>query len=384
MNISNIFELYQGLKPIRRVYLDGTMVWAEPYFLPSYLVHLNHYLDGDQYLTRSRLGSGYMNVTDAADFVEIDNNLTAASIALLNGDLDEKQIVSVHRSVLNDLAVKLVNDVFSEHFLVYSDEYLTTIATELIAHSKSELARTLREAHGFVAASRIGNHSADYDVLDEYYHQSAVMHSSPGSYEADNLVTIEHVDRAASVNGETSGHESDYLIDVGYSHDALSAGSEDSGHESDYLIDVDHVDRAVSAESETSTHNADFMLDIDDHGGLLDAPAKHGVLDDDACVEFDQADHYAIDLTAACIVDEHEQSVEYDASANAAKGDAESVSANKSAIVEFGSDSVLNTLFWLLPVQTDTDLYVPMIYDDGVVVGAIQNGVNLDMRTQTT
>lgn len=381
---TNIFELYQGLKPIRRVYLDGTMVWAEPYFLPSYLVHLNHHLDGDRYLTRSRLGVGYMNVTNAADFVEIDNNLTAASIALLNGDLDEKQIVSVHRSVLNDLAVKLVNDVFSEHFLVYSDEYLTTNATELIAHSASELTRTLREAHGFVAVGRIGNHSADHDVFDEYYHQSAVMHSSPGSYEADNLVTIEHVDRAVSVNGETSGHESDYLIDVGYSHDALSAGSEDSGHESDYLIDVEHVDRAVSAESETSTHNADFMLDIDDHGGLLDATAKHGVLDDTTCVEFDQADRYASDLTAACIVDEHEQFVEYDATVNAAKGDAESVSANKSAIVEFGSDSVLNTLFWLLPVQTDTDLYVPMIYDDGVVVGAVQNGVNLDMRTYTT
>ena len=384
MNISNIFELYQGIKPIRRVYLDGTMVWAEPYFLPAYLVHLNHDLDGERYLTRSRLGVGYMNVTNAADFVEIDNNLTAASIALLNENVDEEHLIRVYRSIPNDLAAELINSVLSEHFLVYSDKYLTTFGTELLVHNAAKLVQTLQKAYGFGATGRVNKHLAGYDVLNEYYHQSSAVHTSPGSYEAGNLVTIEHVDRAASANGETSGHESDYLIDVGYSHDALSAGSEDSGHESDYLIDVDHVDRAVSAESETSTHNADFMLDIDDHGEILDAPAKHGVLDDDACVEFDQADHYAIDLTAACIVDEHEQSVEYDASANAAKGDAESVSANKSAIVEFGSDSVLNTLFWLLPVQTDTDLYVPMIYDDGVVVGAIQNGVNLDMRTQTT
>lgn len=406
---TDIFELYQGLKPIRRVYLDGTMIWTEPYFLPAYLAHLDSYYTGDQFLTKLRLiGAHMVRYGEAADAIKIINSPFSADTALLNRITEEQHVVRVIQSICNDLSSGLMTGVFAESLAVYSDEYANALVAEMVVHNAAELVRVIQNLHGIDATARVDKHTADYEILVEFYRNALTAHgrigrhsydayvlvdskhfasdatSRVGSHELDNRVAVDNIQYALSADSETPAHELDNLVDVEYSHNALSAGTVTPEHESSHLVDIDHVDRAVSVDAMSSAYDADLALEDSIYSKLLDATAKHGVWEDEVFVETGLVASQFNDLAAICVTDEYDQVVEYDADVSVAKGDVGGLNTDTAAIVTYDCDSVLSTMLWLFPVQTNTDLYIPMLYDDGVVVGAVQNGVNLDMRTSTS
>jgi hypothetical protein len=69
----------------------------------------------------------------------------------------------------------------------------------------------------------------------------------------------------------------------------------------------------------------------------------------------------------------------YDSESFATKIDLSSFKLDSTVKTESESTANISIMFWLFPVQTGSDLYIPQVYDNGVVTGAVQNGSELIM-----
>lgn len=63
----------------------------------------------------------------------------------------------------------------------------------------------------------------------------------------------------------------------------------------------------------------------------------------------------------------------------ATKGDLTELSQDTAAKLATNTSATIHAMFWLFPVQTGSDLYIPQVYDNGVITGAVQNGSELLM-----
>lgn len=399
---TDIFELYQGLRPIRRVHLDGALVWAMPDFLPPHLAYLDNNPVGEQILTALRLIDCSSTMYDAA--------------AGLSEDFDGS---------VNDLILKLVDGLFKETPVVYSDDYLTALTAKMVARRAQEYCYELQALYALNAAGEIAVHVADLEILIETLRKALSAEGKIAQHFADynvfvtsmraaisargvisqhmasHIIGVFNSHRAVSATAELARHMSSHEIAVDYFHKALSASTKRPGHNTWHDIVFSYANYAISANSKRPGHEADLAVEIGNYGKFLDATAKVGSYDDAIDVDLTQTKNYISDLPAATIDLDAGQAVEYTVSGDISQitwkpisfteydgytedvaitsSTSNEINADTSAIVAIDESIVLSTMIWLFPVQSETNLYIPMIHDDGETVGVVQNGVELIM-----
>lgn len=377
MNI-NVYELFQGTTPIRRVYLDDTIVWKPPIFLPPYSVNLEANSVGDNRLSNIRLAHGYMLDNDWFRWqTTIVNGPISAKTFLINRILTEMYSLQTIRSIGNALTAEMVSRIVEEKAYILDELYAIVGHGGIINYTASHNLLLYLTERAISAKGEIANYEDSFSLLVDQYIRALSASGRIGDHEKSYDVSIGYLDTAVSAHGELLDHTSDHNVRADYFNTAVSSDGEFLNHLYDHFVQIGYFDTGVSSGGKVFEHLSDLITVVEDYRAFTSSPAKTGSWEGTINAYHSQVASIGSKLVAeyiAHIVDEHLKSTKR---LSAVKGNVGSLNRDSAVSVTSDREASLDTLIWLFPQQTDSDLYIPQIYDDGVVVGAVQNGSEL-------
>lgn len=399
--ISNVYELYQGLTPIKRVYLNDGVVWRAPTFLHPYLVQLDSYPDGAQILNKLKVESGNMIAySEDACPIELIGNFGPSDTFLVNRIVDEIYAGITTEGSFDTISTELLNAISTDRSIIYSDSNVLPLIAELLKCDRDEVLGFLSDLHAFDAYAELIRHEANYNVSVDQLIRALDAPGKIGKGRYAHDVTVTALNKALAASARIGAHRLDNIVEIIKLHKALTAKSEIANYYGDNLVDLNASHIGLAAIAETWKHSRDLQLDNTIYGGALSAIAKLGACDNFFRLYQEEVAGAAVDLLAKPISIDDVDSVDctadnilsrfavesisltdngsiYAEEVSAAAGSAEFIASNTSEYVTSDDNTSLSIMFWMLPQQTDSNLYIPQIYDDGVTVGAVQNSSEL-------
>ena len=421
MIIENIF---QGKIPIRRIYLNGHIVWKPPAYLPPYLVYLDTNTLTDQTLSKIHIESGNL-VADNVGKMHVTGAPIGLDLFLVNRDVTEEYALTSIKNAMNALHIEQIKGEYLEGPELFAKKYGMSLDAMIGSRIVEEETYFLGNEVGLSARGAVLPH----DVLLKFLFESLVSGvSSTGrivEYDVSENFPIDH--NATGLGANSKLGDFDRLINFLVDHNATALGANSKLGDFDRLINflVDHNATGLAANGKLGDFDRliDFLVDHNATG--IGANSKTGdresivgfLIDPNIIALTGKAElgNATATLTTKTVTDRHLNSLKttliehdkqldlkYDASVNVPSISAETMTFTKygdiyeaeSAAIKIDAvgmnhDSTIKPLadttaticamFWLFPVQTDSDLYIPQIYDNGVITGAVQNGSELVM-----
>ena len=395
----NIFEVYQGITPIKRVYKDDSLVWTAPTFLHPYLVSLSNHPEGEQ----------------------IVNQLSAK---LLDSMLNDKYHDSAGLSYLNKLTLEQLWRQAVDQVVHHTYNNTQVLSTELLNRRSDEKVYDIRHIHALAAPSEVLKHYAGYDVLVDplsialaasaellrarHAHNVSVYHAENaiaakgklGRHDKDNFVEITGLHKAISATAKLGKHASDHVVSTEFEHTPTDAAAQLGRYEGNNLVDDYGEGSFTDSPAQLGRHAYDGKLVDALTGDILHNQAKQAVRDGIDKLQVDHVANVSNDVVANSVSSEdeigfvcdtesnlyhiHLETISHEESNNpvveevsAVRGAAGCINTDETESVKFTDTTSPSIMVWTFPEQATTNLYIPMIYDDGVTIGASQNGSEL-------
>lgn len=375
--MTNVYELYQGLTPIKLVYRNGKIVWKPPVFLFPHLAYLDL--------------NAQINVVDSS---------VVAKALLVNRILTEYYD---SRNVLgagHALPLYQIHDDFVEKYTTYIDGDASTFSTNMIAKNSSERAFTSDELHALVSHGKVYDHSTKFKLLVEMVEHASTFESVLTSHYANYAVDVDSILSALSVDTELVRHIDNNAVRVDHLNTAMCVDVESCDHTEDHTVSIGKLNNGLSADTIQCEYDSTVMAEADSEGSVIPAPSKQGRLDKVSDVYYDHSAYLVEGLSSNRLTYEFTEKFEHSddstlstlAINSVAFEDTDGVYSEELHVSDAYGDClnkdltvgisvshshVPDTMIWVFPEQAVSDLYIPGLYDDGVFVNAVQNGSEL-------
>ena len=443
-----IESIYQGKIPIRRVYLNGHVVWKPPAYLPPYLVYLDTQTLGEQGLSKISIMQGNLYIDDAAKMY-MDGSPIGADLFLVNHDVSEKYDAASIQSTINVLHLAQIASEFIEGPDLFTSKYGMSLDTMVGDRYANELVDIFSSNNGlsvtgailssdlFISAlenaiingtnvtSIIPEHLQDLYVAMGCYHTGRVYHAKPGEHEKLNSVTIDYYIAGIEANAKPVEHEESNDVTIDYHNSGLSADAKPGAHEELHNVTADYSTRGTVAIAKPKKHRSSHNASAEYHTYGTPGSAQPG---DYKSVEAVGENHELMAADVGAEIGNLSRSNSVTVSSDSyisdsiSPGAVHDITSNLLCIPEGGaipaslhpvlftssgdgcdselqvsrtsfapinrdviatitrnSTITMHAMYWLYPVQTGSDLYIPQVYDNGVLTGAVQNGSELVM-----
>lgn len=467
-----IESVFQGKVPIRRIYLNGHVVWKPPVYLPPYLIYLDTKTLGDQELSKIHLEQGYVDhiedpisnrfhgasairiesgnkFVDNAGKMYVAGGAIGADLYLVNRNVTEDYAPTAIQNIMTALHLEQIRGEYLEGPELFVEKYGTPLGTLIGSRIVDEKTYFSGEKAGLLAQGVILPHDVvlnllyeslatgvsssarivEYGVLENFLinHASTGLgaNGEPGDFNVLENFLIDHNATGLGANGKTGDYAvfEKFLID----HNATGLGS--NGKLGDYSalekFLIDHDATGVGANALIGDYQSliRFILDpaINPTAGKAELGIVSGILTTIAEVDrsgesleskrfitnreettTSYANSYLTSFNTPMADHDVAYDVKYTADVSIPSVSAESMSfttqsdtytseqqvsnvstiemgLNESVKPAVNTSATISVMFWLFPVQTDSDLYIPQVYDNGVITGAVQNGSELMM-----
>lgn len=467
-----IESIFQGTIPIRRVYLNGHVVWKPPLYLPPYLVYINPEALSEQALGKVHIEQGYIDrvedpipnrihggstiriesgnkLVDNAGRMYTAGGAIGADLYLVNRDVTEEYAPTAIQNVMTALHLEQIKGEYIEGPELFVEKYGTPLGgligsrivdeemyfsgekaglfTQGVILPHDVLLNLLYESLATAVSSSgriveygvlenfLIDHSAtglgangktgDYSVLEKFLIEHGVTglgaNGKTGDFSVLEKFLVDHNVTGVGANGKTGDFSAleKFLVDhnaTGVGANALigdyqslirfildpainpTAGKAELGIVSGTLTTITEVDRSgesleskrfTASREETTTSSADSYL-TSFNTPMADHDVTYGV-EYTADVNVPSVSAESISFTT--------QSDTYAAEQKASRVTVAGMNMNESVDPVSESSASISVMFWLFPTQTGSDLYIPQVYDNGVITGAVQNGSELMM-----
>ena len=232
-------------------------------------------------------------------------------------------------------------------------------------------------AIGLGADGKLGDFGALENFLFEHNATGLSAHGKTGDFGRFIEFFINHQVTGLGANSKTGDFGRFIEFFINHHATGLGANSKAGDYESliNFLIEPTVFALTGTAESGNTTATLTTKTSADRNLANLTVP----LVDHEVLYDVKHTAESNMESVSSEPISFTKQSDTYKSELGATKAGLAGLNQDSTIKPTVNTTATMHAMFWLFPVQTGSDLYIPQVYDNGVITGAVQNGSELMM-----